>query len=530
MSDASPVWAPLLPVAMVGTDRHAGRLASWPGAIGGAIEELAAVARDDAGPDRSACDVLRAAAILASCELAAARPGPMREPAPAAAEDGGPVIADRAFEAVLDWLLREAPARLQQLFLRQVGQARWRLPHALLPLALEAARRSLELRTMIAPLLGERGTWLAAQRADWRFATGVASVADDDPRQWSEGSLEQRRAFLVRERTHDPAAARERLAAALPEMAARERVELSRALAIGLGPDDEALLDRLRADRARDVQAVALDLLLRLPAAAHPRRAAARLAALLKHESSWIVEPPTAASADWKADQLDAAVPRGSLGERGWWLYQHVRQVPLAWWNAHLGMEVAELARWADEGEWAEALWMGWRDVLMRAPDPAWAEALLHAWPAASDGALRWRVLGSDDLVFAIVAPAVRERHLERRLADAACALSDQVGRVVNACGPGETVSPRLAAMILARLKAVLVAPPAPGDRETEHVGRWLPELACVLPLADVADLERWPQPEDESRGVAASRALAIRIVGARVALQTFLSRNPPTP
>lgn len=535
MTSASPAWAPLLPVAMVGTDRHAGGLPSWPGAIGAAVADLAAVPRDAVGPDRAACDVLRVAAILAAGELAAAPPLPAREAAAPAADDGGPVISDRAFEPVLEWVLREAPARLQQLFLRPLAEARWRLPHAMLPLALDTARRSLELRAAIAPLLGERGVWLAGQRADWHFATGVAAVSDDDPRQWSEGSLEQRRGFLVRERTRDPAAARERFVAALPEMAARERVELARALAVGLGPDDEAVLDRLRADRARDVQAVALELLLRLPRAAHPTRAAARIAALLKHErvllrKRWVIEPPLAAGADWKADQVDTTPPRGSLGERGGWLHQLVRQVPLAWWTAHLEMSVAELARWADDGEWAEALWTGWRDVLLRAPDPAWADALLEEWPARPGDSLRWRVLGSDDLVFAAAAPAARERYLDRLMNDPATTLREQVRRIVIASPPGGTAPPRLAAMVMARLRPALAAAAASVGPEPDPVGHWLPELACVLPLADVADIEAWPAPADESRGVGAARELAIHIVRARRALQSFLSQTTPTP
>jgi hypothetical protein len=309
------LWSPLLPTVMVGTDRHAGAWPRWPGEIGELVAQLTA------GADAPATG-LRIAAVLATCELAGAQGQRWEAALPApAADESRPALNDVPLLRLIAWAFVDGPARLHQAICLALSQAGHRLPVSLLPSALELGRRSLALRPALIPVLGERGLWLATQRDDWRYAAGVGATEANEAR-WTDGTIEQRRAFLADERRRDPAAARERLAGALAELPARERAELVGELTTGLGNDDEPLLDGLRNDRSKEVRQAALGLLLRLPAAAHPQRAAARIEALLKHERAllrkrWQIEAPTEAAGDWKADQVDAMRPQHeSLGER----------------------------------------------------------------------------------------------------------------------------------------------------------------------------------------------------------------------
>jgi len=535
MQDAS-AWSALLPVAMVGTDRQSGPLPRWPGDIGAAIAALAQVERPDsvAGIDQAAANVLRAAGILTVCGLAGARPlARVREATAPAAPDTQPAADDPAIAQWFAWALRDGPDRLKQDFFLRFGRAGLRLPHALLPVALELARQSVALRGIIQPLLGERGVWLARQREDWAFAAGVVATDDHDPRQWVEGTLEQRKAFLAGERARDPAAARERFVAALPELPAKERSELARGLSIGLGMADEPLLDQLRVDRAQEVRVVALELLLRLPDAAHPRRAGERIAALMSRGSlltgrRWTIEPPAAVADDWKADQIEPATGIANMGQRAWWLYQLARQVPLAWWTAHTGLAPKQLAAWADQSEWAEPLWMAWRDVLRRAPDRAWAEALLDDW--ARNAGPR-AVLGDRELVLWVVSPEVRERYFEAQLESADAPLVTTLFTIVTSCRPGETVSPRLSTLIIQRVKRSLALVPAadtplaqdPILHAQDAVGRTLPDLCCVLPLALLADFTDWPAQPTDSAALGRARHEGRQIIQARRALDSCL-------
>jgi hypothetical protein len=545
MNPSVTAWAPLLPVAMVGTDRQAAPLPAWPGDVGATLAALADAQRpagDSPDINQPAADVLRAAGILAVCGLAGARA--QARPASgraAAAPDALPVADDPAISHWLLWALRDGPDRVQQLFFQRFAQAGLRLPHALLPTALELGRTSLASRALIQPLLGERGVWLARQNSEWQFAAGIVAADELDPRQWTDGTLEQRKAFLAAERRRDPRAARERLVAALPELPAKERFELARGLEIALGPDDEPLLDQLRADRGQDVRAAAIALIVRLPDAAHPRRAAGRVAALMSRSASlagnpWTIEPPAAVAPDWKADQVEATVGIANMGERAWWLYQLVRQVPLAWWPAHTGLGIKQLAAWADASEWGEALWMGWRDVLRHAPDIAWAEALLDEWPtvvgprAVKDKPPR-SVLGDREQVLWIVSPEVRERYFEAQLESAVARLAHNIFAICTGCKVGELVSQRLAAPVVQRVKQVLAMDTTPDPVSTYNpalsmqgaIGQYLPLLCSVLPLSFLADFNDWPSSPSEPAHVGRGRHEGRQIIQARRALDAYL-------
>jgi hypothetical protein len=249
-----------------------------------------------------------------------------------------------------------------------------------------------------------------------------------------------------------------------------------------------------------------------------------------------VIEPPAAAGADWKADQVDAAVGIANMGERAWWLYQLVRQVPLAWWPAHTGLSIKQLAAWADAGEWGEALWMGWRDVLRHAPDIAWAEALLDEWPAvggprAVKDVPPRSVLGDRDHVLRIVSPEARERHFEAQLKSAEVPLASNIVAIASSCKVGEQVSPRLSALIVQRIKQVLAldnsADPATASNPTlalqSEIGQYLPQLCCVLSLSSLADFDDWPVSPTEPANVGRFRHVGRQIIRARRALDAYL-------
>jgi hypothetical protein len=510
----APGWAALLPAAMVGTERHTGALPGLPGPAG----ELAAQAAQSGAP---ATALLRIAAVLATCSLAGVR-GPLRtDPLPPPAlDDTLPPLEPGAVHDSVRWALHEGPARLHHAVCAALAQAQRRLPTGLLPQALELGRRSAALREPLLAVLGERGLWLAAQRDDWKYAAGAAA-SSSEASHWTDGTLEQRRAFLSRERQTHPTAARERLQRALPELPARERAELVATLATGLSADDEALLEELRTDRSREVRQAALAVLLRWPQAAHPRRAAARVAALMKHERvlllrRWQIDAPQAAADDWNADQIEAARPQHEpLGERAWWLYQLVRQVPLAWWSEHTALPPAELLAWAAGTDWADALLRGWRDVLFAAPDEAWCDALLEHWPKG--------LREQPSAVLALLSPARREPHLQRQLQDTQTALHTTVAQILAACPAGQTLSAGTSRLLAERVVE------SAGQLNNDYALRGqLADLACAL-HPDVLDrLAALPRQADETPSCTEALHTLAQVVAARRALLTLIPTRTP--
>lgn len=511
-------WGPMLPVAMVGTDRQPGALPRWPGDVGALMEQAAQSATHPAN------GLLRAAGVLATCDMAGARWPAWRRAVPAAAPgDLWPPVPEGPLRSLIAWSFADGPGRLSHLMGVQLASVRHRLPHALLPAALDAGRRSLALRPALLPVLDQRGLWLAAQRDEWRYAAGADAQSPDEQR-WTDGSMEQRREFLQRERERDPARGRQRLTASLDELPAKERADLLAVCVAGLGPEDEALLDSLRADRSREVRQVACQLLLRLPDAAHPRRAAARLASLLRHErvllrKRWQIEAPAAEAPDWKADNIESARPKHeTLGERAWWLYQLVRQVPLGWWTRHTELDPPALIAWALDGDWAEALLRGWRDVLLAAPEADWCEAFLERWPA--------KHLRDDTAsVLALLPPAARERHWLRQLRQGSAPVHGVVQQVIAACPPGDLLSRELSTS-LAEALAPRVAGRTLADDYTLRA--LLPELCCALHPEVLPRMTQLVQQDELTPSMGQALHAVSQVVALRQALHSFITSRTP--
>lgn len=493
-------WSALMPAALVGIDRHAG---AWP-PRGPWPEDVVALATQAAGPTPHATGLLRAAAVLAVVQQAAAfgRPFVATLP-PHAGDETLPAAAPEPLQA---WLLREGPVRTQQELLAVVARNGQRLPAAWLPAALELGRRHAALRAPVAAVLGARGAWLAAQRDDWRWAVGTD--APDLEQRWPDGTLEQRADALRRLRELAPAAARERLAAALPELPANERADLLAALAVGLSGDDEALLEQALADRSRDVRQAAAALLLHLPASAFVGRAIARLQPLLSQERAllsrpWVIEPPA------DVGPLDPPRPKHEpLGDRAWWLYQAARQVPLAWWARHTALQPAELLAWAAAGDWAEALHRAWRDVLFMAPEPAWCSAFVRHWPAGA---------GRDDSarVLALLPLAEREAHWQHAVASEG--LSDALLAQLDAgCPPPQHLSLSLSQALHAALLQRLAARPLSQDWLLRDA---LLPLAGLLHPAVLPALHALPRGDDHSPSAGELLHSVQRIAAARATL-----------
>jgi hypothetical protein len=313
-------------------------------------------------------------------------------PSPAPADDVpvvGPAAAARAGDLLaLDSTGRDAgpvrdmASRLELLteWLAAAGTAGRRLPAELVPALLDAGRRHRGLRPLIGPVAGPLAGWLAAQRAEWSYAssTGRAESTVDESQVWELGSIRQRVVYLGRLRRHDPSRAGELLGAAWDAEPPDDRADLLATLATGLSGGDEPLLERALDDRRRQVRDVALDLLARLPGSAHAGRMAARARACVLVGDTGPVEirPPEQCDRDMRRDGITARPPAG-MGERAWWLEEILARAPLPIWP-----EPAEfLAREVSEG-WVGTLRRGLARAAAIQQHGAWAAALVDSLTA----------------------------------------------------------------------------------------------------------------------------------------------------
>ena len=160
--------------------------------------------------------------------------------------------------------------------LRLVRRRGLRLPPMLLNRA--ASVLSGDDREEVVAVMDERDRAVFALDERWaaRIRRFAQRDAPPDPARWEDGDAQERADHLARLRRTDPDAARALLAdGAWLRARAPEREQILDALAIGLGPADEQILEERLDDRAEAVRGRAAELLSRLPSSALIARAEA---------------------------------------------------------------------------------------------------------------------------------------------------------------------------------------------------------------------------------------------------------------
>lgn len=361
----------LLREAIVGTAQSGGRALSLADGLVGQAE----------GIERE-----RALLLCAGVEAVmrrAARVLPHRKVSLPVAEPETLRVGSASLTAAVRAQLEQEDALLEET-LRRMARAGVRLAPELLPLALEQS--SPVLRSLLRPVLGRRGVWLAQQRPEWAWALatepGAGALAPDFERRWAEGTAVERRQLFASLREHDPARARELAAEAWKQERAEQRAAFAEAFALGLSSDDQAFLESLLTDRSALVQRIAARLLWRLPRSAVAQRMLARARAYVKFEPKtgvWQVKlPPEPLDPDWQRDGIIEKPPESSaLGPRQWWLQQLVAAVPCATW---LPSSPPQLVEAAATHELASALLDGLTRAALQEEASDWFAPLWDAW------------------------------------------------------------------------------------------------------------------------------------------------------
>ncbi len=505
--------------ALLGTEH---RPPEWPALDGPLGEMLANLPRD-----RTEKALLQTAGVLGTCHLAGWIP-PVMEAAvqPAAGEGALRHQLAAEHQQTLSSILADGPLRLQAEAFQRLAAAGCGLPYRLLPKALDGGKRSTALRPFLLPVIGSRGAWLAAQNDAWSYAAGGTIDASNDET-WEHGSLDQRKLFLAALRSHDPAKARELVAAAVATESARERTALIECLTTGLSVADQDLLEATLADKSKEARQAAAQLLSSLPESRFMQRMTARVLPCVTMEKRFLrgtvvtLEPPAAYLAEWKNDLIEEAKPKGmAMGERAWWLFQIVRAVPLEWWESHTAMKPAELIGWAQKSDWKDALLQGWAAAQALQKRAPWAEAFLSTEIPSGTA------LNPLDLLESLPLP-LREKHF-LRLFDSASAKQGAASSALLdrflASIPFD--APPLSIETAKHLTRVLKHRVGGGDvRYDWKLKDSLVELACVLPrelFNDFAD--GWDLSKDELKPFAEAIARLGIVLDQRRQLHTLKS------
>jgi hypothetical protein len=249
----------------------------------------------------------------------------------------------------------------------------------LLPALLDLGRRHRRLRPALLAAGGERGRWLAAQRADWRYLLGEADERElTEP--WDLAPIGRRIGHLTALRRRDPAAGRALLMSTWNSESPDDRATLLSTLDVGLSTDDEELLEPALDDRRREVRGMALDLLARLPDTRYGQRMAERGRDCLRVGADRIdVRPPKLCDPSMQRDGVAARAPAGT-GQRAWWLEEVLARTPLTTWGSPDDL----LQRQIPE-EWAGVVRRGLGRAAATQGSGEWAAVLVdRLWPEAT--------------------------------------------------------------------------------------------------------------------------------------------------
>lgn len=295
-------------------------------------------------------------------------------------------------------------------------------------------------------------------------------------------------------------------------MSARERVDFVGALAAQLEPDDAPLLQSLLKDRSREVRALVGPLLAQLPASPHAQRIADWMQPLLVKRSgllrrtSWECEAPKAADPQWADAGIEPKRPQyDDLGERAWWLYQLVRQLPLAWWTGHTSMTPVQLLAFARGTDWEAALQRGWLERV-DATQPAWLAAMLD------DRSLH----AHTPRLLAMLPVLQREQYWPDTLD--ALAGEGMLSDVLGSCAPGETLTAHYSARLVPGMCACFASDRL---RHDYLLRQQLLELTSLLHPSVLSHVLLPAQPDDATDSMRACAHDLLRIVEVRHALHS---------
>lgn len=387
-------WQQLVTTAFLGTRRRPLRLTPTPEEpFTDLINRLV-----QAGQDEDARKLLSAATLAGLARRAgkAALQAPKQHDAPAPPERLRPP-SRRAAQ-----LLHIAMRQHRDLVPEWLMIARFagvHVPYECLPeLLSESWANTVNITANLAPVVGERGLWLA------RYMGGAARRVLPLPTHlltqgWETANNGARAEIISTLRRVDPEKAAELLMGVdWSKESPSARNLLLGAMAERLSPADEPILERaLKSIRTGGVN-LAADWLAKLPDSGFAKRMLARARPALHLE--WVPPPPFARiheavrlariavrlpdghTPEFGGDGIHATLatftPKGR-GIRGHILYQILRYIPPAVWVEEWGLSPSELIRAAQLSDCPDVLIDGWSGAAVLHRDPVWCEALFRA-------------------------------------------------------------------------------------------------------------------------------------------------------
>ena len=303
------------------------------------------------------------------------------EPAPEEEKQYAPPAAHRALSAVLE----AGSASLLNYWLEHCAEKDLIVQPEAITSLLDAVIRQKPLQALALDCCGYRGTWLARFNTAWAY--GSREEEDDA---WQTGTLEQRKTFLARIRSQDPAQARTLLQEAWPQENAAARTELIKQLSINAGADDLPWLETLLADKSAKVKEAVTTLLKSIPASSIVQaywkivQSALRLKKErgllgLTSKDVLVFDAPGPIDESIYKSGIEKVSSEKNSSDDAFLLYQLMLHIPPSFLQAHLGIDRQQIIKLLLQSAEGQQLLMAIGQAAIRFDDRAWMQAVITA-------------------------------------------------------------------------------------------------------------------------------------------------------
>jgi hypothetical protein len=255
-----------------------------------------------------------------------------------------------------------------------------------LPKLFEIARNSLEYRSKIIKIMGNRGSWLLALHPFFKYELQV-EIEDEN---WSEllahGNLEQRLSVLKKLWTSNPNEAVDYVKANWKAAAAKEKVTYLEIWKNHVRPDDEEFLMTQLDNKAQSVRESTMEVVKFLPNSSLVQQFHEILsnAFSLKIETKLLVlkssvirfEEPIALNPAIFKYGIERESTDKAFSNPEFWVNQIIAQVNPTFWETHFSLEPAQIVKYFKEDKELKKFLNSMIDAAIKFENQNWATAL----------------------------------------------------------------------------------------------------------------------------------------------------------
>ena len=239
-------WNDIVKAAMLGTSKAAPAAGTLPQEISDITAQANAIDKEEA--------LLQTAALLLNYKKAGQVYPETQAALPVAKQEAYNACSARSTEILIGILSQNNPLLLNK-WIELCTDKQQLVPPQLLPQLLEKAKGDIPLRSLIEPIIGERGLWLATLNDEWAY------VGRNIHEVWENGKPEERKDALRRLRAYNPEEALTFIELSWKGENANMRLEILKILQNKLSINDEPFLAALITDKGKNIKGAALDML-----------------------------------------------------------------------------------------------------------------------------------------------------------------------------------------------------------------------------------------------------------------------------